>query len=42
MIAEEGLNLDVCTGGELAVALRGRDAAGADRACTATTSRSPS
>ena len=38
VVAEEGLGLDVCTGGELAVALRGRHAAASGSRCTATTS----
>ncbi len=41
-VAEEGLGLDVCTGGELAVALRGRASRPSGSPCTATTSRSPS
>ena len=41
-VAEEGLSLDVCTGGELAVALRGRLPTGSGSACTATTSPTPS
>ena len=40
-IADEGLGLDVCTGGELAVALAAGFPTDAS-ACTATTSRSPS
>ena len=40
-VSEEGLGIDVCTGGELAVAQRaGVDLAGS--ACTATTRASPS
>lgn len=41
ILVEEGLSLDVCTGGELAVALRG-GMPPSGSACTATTSRSPS
>ena len=41
-VAEEGLGLDVCTGGELAVALRGRLRRRRGSASTATTSPSPS
>ena len=38
-IRDEGLRLDVCTGGELAVAHAGRHARASGSACTATTSR---